>query len=168
MNNLKIIDLLYKYRNLKKIGLSSEDVNSHLNNLLSLDPKTVGENKPFVKKQKYKKIDSFLFINASTKNTHVTFSNEIGNVLHSISLGNLGYKKASRSSIFPTTNLISSINNLIKKNGFNLLGVKLKGFGKNRRFLIRKLSLLKISIAYIQDISFLPHNGCRAKKRPRK
>ena len=80
MNNLKIIDLLYKYRNLKKIGLSSEDVNSHLNNLLSLEPKTVGENKPFVKKQKYKKIDSFLFINASTKNTHVTFSNEIGNV----------------------------------------------------------------------------------------
>ena len=52
MNNLKIIDLLYKYRNLKKIGLSSEDVNSHLNNLLFLGSKTSGENKSFVKKRK--------------------------------------------------------------------------------------------------------------------
>jgi len=168
MNNLKIIDLLYKYRNFKKIGLVSEGVDLYLNNLLSSDKNNSKSAKENIIKKKYKKIDSFLFINATTKNTHVTFSDETGDVLHNISLGNLGYKKSTRSSIFPTANLINSLNSLIQKNNLSLLGVKLKGFGRNRRFLIRKLSLLKISIGYIQDISFLPHNGCRSKKRPRK
>ena len=83
-------------------------------------------------------------------------------------MGNLGYKKANRSSDFPINELFISLNKLIKENNLNSVGIKLKGFGKNRRLLIRKLSSLKISIAYIQDISYLPHNGCRLRKRPRK
>jgi small subunit ribosomal protein S11 len=162
MNNLKITDLIYKYKNLKKIGLYSKNIDIYLNS------KNLKDISPFIKKQNSKKVDCFLFINSRTKNTHVTFSLANGNVLYSSSLGNLGYKKASRSSSFPTNDLFFSLNKLIKENNLNHLGVKVKGFGRNRRFLVRKLSFLKISIAYIQDIGFLPHNGCRAKKLPRK
>ena len=165
MNNLKISDLIYKYKNLKNHQLYAKNIDAYLNdyNSCSVEKKDI-----LVKKQNYKKVDSFLSINCRTKNTHVTFSLSNGNVLHSISLGNLGYKKANRSNDFPSNDLFFSLNKLIKENNLKSLGIKLKGFGKNRRLLIRKLSSLKISIAYIQDISFLPHNGCRSRKRPRK
>ena len=168
MNNLKIIDLSYKYKDFKKLGLKSSQLDLYFKNLLSRNSENIKTDKALSTKQKYKSIDCYIFINSTIKNTHVTFSSGNGNVLYSISLGNLGYSKAYRSNIFTTTDLIFHLNNLIKKYDFNYLGVKLKGFGKNRRVLIKKLSFLKIDIAYIQDISFLPHNGCRAKKRPRK
>lgn len=89
-------------------------------------------------------------------------------LIFQITTGMVGFKGATRSSIYGAENLYKKFIEHLKSgkltnNTFTLL---VKGLGPTRHFILRKLTQLKIS--KIKDITTYPHNGCRLPKSLRK
>jgi ribosomal protein S11 len=89
-------------------------------------------------------------------------------IIFQLTTGMVGFKGATRSSIYGGENLYKKFIERLKgaklyNNTFILL---VKGFGPTRHFLLHKLAQLKIS--KIQEITSYPHNGCRLPKSLRK
>lgn len=89
-------------------------------------------------------------------------------ILFQYTSGMLGFKGATRSSIYAADNLFKKFfSRLVSFNltshSFTLL---VKGLGPTRNYMLRKLAQLKIT--QIKDITTYPHNGCRKKKSLRK
>lgn len=108
----------------------------------------------------------------TNNNTRFILSSRSSSLLYQCTSGMLGFKGATRSSIYAAENLFKKlyarIQNIKSKRitldpSFILL---IKGFGPTRNFLLRKLAIFKIS--QIKDITSYPHNGCRSKKSLRK
>lgn len=89
-------------------------------------------------------------------------------VLFQYTTGMLGFKGATRSSIYAAENLFNRFSarlnaSKLSSHSFILL---VKGLGPARNYILRKLAQLKIT--QVKDITTYPHNGCRKKKSLRK
>ncbi len=107
------------------------------------------------------------FIQASYNNTIVTLTEPNGNVIAWSSSGASGFKGARKST--PYAAQVSAENAATKAKVFGLqrVHVYIKGVGSGREQAVRGLSSSGIDIISLNDVTPMPHNGCRKKKARR-
>ena len=106
-------------------------------------------------------------IQATFNNTHVTITDMEGNVLSWSSAGANGFKGSKKGTPFAAGQAATQAAQKAKEHGIRSLDVKVKGPGSGRESAIRSLSAAGIEIKSIRDVTPVPHNGCRPRKRRR-
>lgn len=125
--------------------------------------------KKVIKKRKdIKKVDKGqVHIQASFNNTLVTITDTQGNVISWSSAGSLGFKGSRKSTPFAAHMAAETAAKAAKEHGLRSVEVFVKGPGAGRESAIRAITNCDIEITLIQDVSPIPHNGCRPPKRRR-
>ena len=106
-------------------------------------------------------------IKATFNNTIVSITDEGGNVVSWSSAGALGYKGSKKSTPFVAQLVATKAAETAKLSGVATVDVEVKGPGAGRESAVRALEAAGLSILTIKDVTPVPHNGCRAPKRPR-
>ena len=107
-------------------------------------------------------------IKASFNNTRITITDTNGEVLCSESAGSVGGFKGSRKSTpFAAGRAAESVAQKAKKLGLAEVEVRIKGPGSGRGSAVSALQAAGLNILSIEDITPIPHNGCRPRKRRR-
>lgn len=128
---------------------------------------------PMVKDQKKTKIqkqvaNAKIFINATFNNTLVTITDEKGNTLAWGSSGKSGFKGTRKSTPYAATTAVESVIKRAKDEfGVKTVSVYLKGPGPGRDAALRAIRSAGIRMEQIADITPMPYNGPRAKKKRR-
>ena len=125
--------------------------------------------KRVVKKRKdIKKVDKGqVHIQSSFNNTLVTITDAQGNAISWSSAGSLGFKGSRKSTPFAAQMAAETAAKAAKEHGLRSVEVFVKGPGAGRESAIRALTNCDLEITMIQDVSPIPHNGCRPPKRRR-
>ncbi len=108
-----------------------------------------------------------VFVTATFNNTLVTLTDSAGDTLAWSSSGAVGFKGARKSTPFAAISAMEQVAQKAKLVGMNMVEVFIKGPGPGRDATIRALKNAGLSINMIADITPVPHNGPRAKKRRR-
>ena len=106
-------------------------------------------------------------IKSSFNNTIVTFTDRAGNTLAWASSGNVGFKGSRKSTAFAAQRAAEDATRKGKEQGLREVDVLVSGSGAGREAAIRAMAGQGITVASIRDITPIPHNGCRPKKRRR-
>ena len=107
------------------------------------------------------------YIQSSFNNTLVTLTDDAGNAIAQSSAGALGYKGSRKSTPFAAQQAAEVAGKKAKDQGLKSVEVYVNGPGNGRETAIRALANAGLEITMIQDISPIPHNGCRPPKRRR-
>ena len=107
------------------------------------------------------------YITASFNNTIVTISDPVGNILAWSSAGRIGFKGSRKGTPFAAQVAAQNAAQLAQEHGVRTIDVKVKGPGSGRESAITALQAAGLKIKSIEDVTPLPHNGCRPKKRRR-
>lgn len=100
-------------------------------------------------------------------NTIVTVSDRNGDVLTWASAGTVGFKGSRKSTPFAAQRAGEVCADRAKKFGIREVEVRVKGPGSGRESAIQALHQAGLSIRAIEDVTPLPHNGCRPRKKRR-
>ncbi|MDR0752251.1 MAG: 30S ribosomal protein S11 [Christensenellaceae bacterium] len=106
-------------------------------------------------------------IHASFNNTIVTITDMNGAVISWSSAGKLSLKGSRKSTSFAAQLVAEDAAKAAKMQGLRRVEVYVKGPGQGRESAIRQLQVADLEITKIQDVSPIPHNGCRPPKRRR-
>jgi len=122
-----------------------------------------------VSKKKVKKnvARGVVHIKASFNNTIVTIAGPTGETLSWGSAGIVGFKGTRKSTPFAAQRAAEVAAQAAMRHGLRQVTVRVKGAGSGRESAIRALSSAGLTITSIEDVTPLPHNGCRARKRRR-
>jgi len=110
---------------------------------------------------------AIVHIKASFNNTLITISDINGETLCWDSAGTIGFKGSRKSTPFAAQRAAEKCANAAKKVGVVEVEVRVKGAGGGRESAITALQSAGLRIASIEDVTPLPHNGCRPAKRRR-
>lgn len=119
------------------------------------------------KKQKRSISHAISHIKATFNNTIVSITDKEGNVIAWASGGTVGFKGARKSTPFAAQLAASSAAKKAIDQGVKTTEVLVKGPGSGREAAIRALQAAGLDITIIKDVTPIPHNGCRPKKRRR-
>ena len=119
------------------------------------------------KKAKKNVSDGFAHIHASFNNTIITITDRQGNALSWASSGGAGFKGSRKSTPFAAQVAAEAAGRAAQECGIKNLEVMIKGPGPGRESSVRALNALGIKIMQIQDVTPIPHNGCRPPKKRR-
>jgi small subunit ribosomal protein S11 len=108
-----------------------------------------------------------VFITATFNNTLVTITDEQGNALYWGSSGMAGFKGARKSTPYAATTAVEAVARKAMDNGMREAEVYIKGPGAGRDAALRGLKAVGLMISLIADITPIPHNGVRPKKKRR-
>ena len=108
-----------------------------------------------------------VFITATFNNTLVTITDETGNALYWGSSGMAGFKGARKSTPYAATTAVEAVARKAMDMGMRMVEVYIKGPGAGRDAALRGLKAVGLGISLIADITPIPHNGVRAKKKRR-
>lgn len=106
-------------------------------------------------------------IHASFNNTIVTITDMQGNAISWSSAGKLGLKGSRKSTPYAAQMVAEDAAKIAKDQGLRKVEVYVKGPGQGRESAIRALQVVDLEVTKIQDVSPIPHNGCRPPKRRR-
>ena len=106
-------------------------------------------------------------IHSTFNNTIVTITDPVGNVVSWSSAGAVGFKGSKKSTPFAAQMASEAAGKAAIENGMSKVEVTVKGPGPGREAAIRSLQVAGLEIVSIQDVTPVPHNGCRHPKRPR-
>ena len=106
-------------------------------------------------------------IKASFNNTLVTITDSTGAVIARGSAGSMGFKGTRKSTPFAAQRAADSAAHNAMRHGLKEVEVRVKGAGSGRESAVRALNSSGLRVVSIEDVTPLPHNGCRAKKRRR-
>lgn len=107
----------------------------------------------------------FIYITATFNNTLVSVTDTSGNVVAWGSTGASGFKGSRKSTPFAATTAIDSVIKKAKTYGLSTAEVFIKGPGPGRDAVLGVLRSSGLKITQIADVTPMPHNGCRPKKR---
>jgi small subunit ribosomal protein S11 len=107
------------------------------------------------------------YVAASFNNTIITITDTNGDCLCWDSAGTMGFKGSRKSTPFAAQRAAERCAEKALKMGMKEVEVKVKGPGSGRESAIRSLQASGLKIRAIEDITPLPHNGCRPRKRRR-
>ncbi|MBL7218840.1 MAG: 30S ribosomal protein S11 [Phycisphaerae bacterium] len=119
------------------------------------------------KKQRRGVTKGIAHIRASYNNTQITITDVNGDVLCSASAGTIGFKGSRKSTPFAAQRAAETAAQSARKMGMIEVEVLVKGPGSGRESAIRALEGSGIKITSIQDVTPIPHNGCRPRKKRR-
>ena len=106
-------------------------------------------------------------IKSTFNNTIVTITDLEGNTLSWASAGNVGFKGSRKSTPFAAQLAAEAAARRAQEHGLMKVDVFVKGPGSGRETAIRSLAATGLEILGIQDVTPVPHNGCRPRKRRR-
>jgi small subunit ribosomal protein S11 len=112
-------------------------------------------------------IKGIAHIKASFNNTIITIADKNGQTLCWDSAGSIGYKGSRKSTPFAAQRAAESVAQKAKKMGMKEVDIRVKGPGAGREPAIRALAAAGLTIRAIEDVTPLPHNGCRPRKKRR-
>jgi small subunit ribosomal protein S11 len=107
------------------------------------------------------------YVKASFNNTIVTITDPAGDVLCWATAGTVGFKGSRKSTPFAAQRAAETCAERASKFGVRELEVRVKGPGSGRESAITGLQSSGVQVRMIEDITPLPHNGCRPRKRRR-
>ncbi|MGC8732560.1 MAG: 30S ribosomal protein S11 [Halothiobacillaceae bacterium] len=111
--------------------------------------------------------DGIAHVHASFNNTIITITDRQGNALAASSSGAQGFKGSRKSTPFAAQVAAEQAGRVALEYGIKNLEVQIKGPGPGRESSVRALNNLGIKITLIEDVTPIPHNGCRPPKRRR-
>jgi small subunit ribosomal protein S11 len=106
-------------------------------------------------------------IKSSFNNTIVCITDPEGNVISWASAGNVGFKGSRKSTPFAAQLAAEKAAKAAMEHGMRKVEVLVKGPGSGRETAVRSLQNSGLEVAGIKDVTPIPHNGCRPKKRRR-
>jgi small subunit ribosomal protein S11 len=106
-------------------------------------------------------------IQATFNNTIVTIADPEGSVLAWSSAGRIGFKGSRKGTPFAAQVAAQNCGNQAKDVGVRSVDVMVKGPGAGRESAVRALQAAGIEVKSIKDVTPIPHNGCRPRKRRR-
>ena len=108
-----------------------------------------------------------IYITATFNNTLVTVTDQTGQVMFWGSTGLAGFKGARKSTPFAGTTAVEATVKKVQERGLKEVEVYIKGPGAGRDAALRAIRACGLSITMIADVTPIPHNGCRPKKKRR-
>ena len=106
-------------------------------------------------------------IKSSFNNTIVSITDHEGNVIAWASAGNVGFKGSRKSTPYAAQMAAEQCAQRAMEHGVRRVDVLVRGPGSGRETAIRSLAATGIEVTGIKDVTPIPHNGCRPKKRRR-
>ena len=119
------------------------------------------------RKVKRNVVKGIAHIKATFNNTIITITTPGGETLCWDSAGTIGFKGSRKSTPFAAQRAAENVADKAKKLGIREVEVRVKGPGSGRESAITALQAAGITIKSIEDVTPLPHNGCRPPKRRR-
>jgi small subunit ribosomal protein S11 len=121
-----------------------------------------------VKKREKKNITSGVaHVNASFNNTMITITDAQGNTIAWSSSGTKGFKGSRKSTPYAAQMAAEDAGKKAQEHGMKVLEVEVCGPGSGRESALRALQAVGFQITSIRDVTPIPHNGCRPRKRRR-
>lgn len=106
-------------------------------------------------------------VNSSFNNTLITITDAQGNAISWSSAGMMGFRGSRKSTPYAAQIAAEDAGRKAQEHGVKELDVFVRGPGSGRESALRALSSIGMVIKSIKDITPIPHNGCRPKKRRR-
>jgi small subunit ribosomal protein S11 len=104
---------------------------------------------------------------ATFNNTMITITDAQGNAISWSSAGAQGFKGSRKSTPFAAQVAAENAGRKAMEHGMQTLEVNVKGPGSGRESALRALQAVGFQVSSIRDVTPIPHNGCRARKRRR-
>ena len=126
--------------------------------------------KPKTRTKRTKKVveaEGIAFVKATFNNTMITITDNSGNVVVWASAGTAGFKGSKKSTPFAATMAAEKVGREAVSMGVKRVDVRVQGPGSGRESAIQALASAGLFIKSIQDVTPLPHNGCRPPKKRR-
>ncbi len=106
-------------------------------------------------------------VNATFNNTMITITDAQGNSIAWSSAGSQGFKGSRKSTPYAAQMAAEDAGRKAQEHGVKTLEVEVKGPGSGRESALRALQAVGFTITAIRDVTPIPHNGCRPRKRRR-
>ncbi len=106
-------------------------------------------------------------IQSTFNNTIVNITDQQGNTIAWGSAGGMGFKGSRKSTPFAAQVTASNVARSAQEHGVARVDVMVKGIGAGRETAVRSLQAAGLEIGAITDVTPVPHNGCRPRKRRR-
>jgi small subunit ribosomal protein S11 len=120
-----------------------------------------------IKKDKNSFTSGIVHIQSTFNNTIITITNLTGDTISWASAGSSGFKGARKSTPFASQTAAEKAALEALSTGMKTVEILVKGQGSGRETAIRAIEGAGFNILSIQDITSVPHNGCRPRKRRR-
>ena len=104
---------------------------------------------------------------ATFNNTQVSITDMQGNVIGWSSAGRVGFKGSRKSTAFAAQQVAQDAARQAMSHGMREVEIRVKGPGSGRESAIRALQAIGLEISIIKDVTPVPHNGCRPRKKRR-
>ena len=119
------------------------------------------------KKNKKNVSEGIAHVHASFNNTIITITDRQGNALSWATSGGAGFKGSRKSTPFAAQVAAETAGKAAQEFGVKNIEVRIKGPGPGRESSVRALNAVGLKITSIQDVTPVPHNGCRPPKKRR-
>ncbi|MDP4925395.1 MAG: 30S ribosomal protein S11 [Alphaproteobacteria bacterium] len=106
-------------------------------------------------------------VNSTFNNTMVTITDVQGNTIAWASGGGMGFKGSRKSTPFAAQLAAEDAGKKAAEHGMKSLDVQVRGPGSGRESALRALQSVGFNVTSIRDVTPIPHNGCRPRKRRR-
>lgn len=106
-------------------------------------------------------------VNATFNNTMITIADAQGNTIAWSSAGASGFKGSRKSTPYAAQVAAEDVGRKAQEHGMRTLEVLVRGPGSGRESALRALGAAGFTITAIKDVTPIPHNGCRPRKRRR-
>lgn len=121
-----------------------------------------------VKKKVIKQVSSGrAYIQATFNNTIVTLTDQNGNVLSWASAGMVGFKGPKKATPYAASQVVKKAVENAQEYGLKEVNIFVKGIGGGRDGAIRGINANGLQVLSVRDVTPIPHNGCRPRKRRR-
>ena len=106
-------------------------------------------------------------IQSTFNNTIVNITDQQGNTIAWGSAGGMGFKGSRKSTPYAAQITASNVARSAQEHGVSKVDVMVKGIGSGRETAVRSLQAAGLEIGSVVDVTPVPHNGCRPRKRRR-
>ena len=121
-----------------------------------------------VKKKEKKNISNAIaHVNSSFNNTLITITDYQGNTIAWSSSGSMGFKGSRKSTPYAAQLAAEDAGKKATEHGVKIVDIEVQGPGSGRESALRALQVVGFQVNSIRDVTPIPHNGCRPKKRRR-
>ena len=121
-----------------------------------------------VKKKEKKNISNAIAqVNSSFNNTLITITDYQGNTIAWSSSGSMGFKGSRKSTPYAAQLAAEDAGKKASEHGVKIVDIEVQGPGSGRESALRALQVVGFQVNSIRDVTPIPHNGCRPKKRRR-
>ena len=128
----------------------------------------MGKPETRVRRRERKNITSGVaHVHASFNNTMITITDAQGNAISWSSAGAMGFKGSRKSTPYAAQVAAEDAGKKAREHGMEMLEIEVSGPGSGRESALRALQAVGFSISAIRDMTPIPHNGCRPRKRRR-